>query len=137
MSYIKILSDSTTPSANQIHAWPIRPIDKKLNFVRWTSHCPRYRTFYRFIRTKYFFQRLKILSSMILVEPSSDESNLKMCSIYVPWNIFVVRKPFEWNCKSRDPHCISFTDSDIGKGWTMISILGIMFRIRGPGRRYY
>ena len=41
---------------------------------------------------------------------------------------------FEWNCTSRDHHCISFTDSDIGKGWTMISILGIMFRIRGPGR---
>ena len=64
-----------------------RPISltNKLNFNRWTSHCPRYRTFYRFYLS---ISVWRFLSRIISVEPSSDESNLKLCSIYVPKNFY-------------------------------------------------
>ena len=82
------------------HSRPIRftldhrPISltNKLNFVRWTSHCPRYRTFYRFYLS---------ISIWRFYQESSQLNHLPMNPIWKMFYLcskefFVDRKPFHF-----------------------------------------
>ena len=67
---------------------------------------------------------------------SADDISFIWCKLKVRWLMWC---PYSFSLKwtifvLQTVSPLWTTDSDIGKGWTMISILGIMFWIRGPGR---